>query len=296
MMSTLQPSSHPRRPAGETPHEAKRNSAMNQDLKPKTSKLKRRAMTSAALLAIAAGGVIVAVPAATGQNAHNARHPRHARRAHKRTSATPRQERQSSAQSQGSRGNTAVAALYLGLTPARVRHDLRSGQTLAQIAQTNGKSTSGLIDALVSANSARLSPAAALSQAKIAKLRTRVTADVNRVHTAPAGVKLSTAAGYLGVSSAQLHHELRSGETLAQIATATPGKSVTGLTAALIGASKTKLAEEVTSGVLTAKREKKLMAMVAHRVASEVARVPHKGTRAPRQARAAHRPARATGE
>jgi hypothetical protein len=52
---------------------------------------------------------------------------------------------------------------------------------------------------------------------------------------------LATAAGYLGVSPAQLTSELATGNSLAQIADATSGKSAAGLTEALVAARKARL-------------------------------------------------------
>src|ERR1700675_4571274 len=60
-------------------------------------------------------------------------------------------------------------------------------------------------------------------------------------HKGPAG-PLVTAAGYLGLSNAQLRSELQSGKSLAVIANSTPGKSQAGLVEALEGADKRKLA------------------------------------------------------
>jgi hypothetical protein len=50
-----------------------------------------------------------------------------------------------------------AAAAYLAIAPSHLREELRSGRTLAQIADaTPGKSSAGLRDALVSARKARL--------------------------------------------------------------------------------------------------------------------------------------------
>ena len=56
------------------------------------------------------------------------------------------------------------------------------------------------------------------------------------------GGTLATAAGYLGLSPAQLRSELRSGKSLAEIANATRGKSKAGLIGALEAAPKERLA------------------------------------------------------
>lgn len=57
------------------------------------------------------------------------------------------------------------------------------------------------------------------------------------------GRMLAVAAGYLGVSVAQLRSELQAGRTLAQIADATSGKSEAGLIEVLIAAAKARLAK-----------------------------------------------------
>jgi hypothetical protein len=62
--------------------------------------------------------------------------------------------------------------------------------------------------------------------------------------------KLDAAATYLGITEAQLHSELQSGKTLAQIAK-DHGKSADGLVNALVGAAKQKLDAAVKAGRLT---------------------------------------------
>src|SRR5436309_2064255 len=57
-----------------------------------------------------------------------------------------------------------------------------------------------------------------------------------------AGRDLSTAASYLGISTAQLAGELNSGQSLAEIAAATPGHSAAGLIEALVTAKRAALA------------------------------------------------------
>ena len=64
------------------------------------------------------------------------------------------------------------------------------------------------------------------------------------------GERLSAAADYLGLTESQLRQRLNDGPTLAEIAKA-EGKSVDGLTQALVGAAKAKLDELVEDGELT---------------------------------------------
>jgi len=88
-------------------------------------------------------------------------------------------------------GTTAAAVGYLGLPAATVRAELRSGKTLAQIADaTPGKSESGLLDAIVAAESKRLEAAVragrlteAQDSARLAKITKHAHTAVNRVHT-----------------------------------------------------------------------------------------------------------------
>ncbi len=84
----------------------------------------------------------------------------------------------------------AAAAVYLGMSAAQVRGELRSGRTLAQLAAASpGKSQAGLIEALVTAGRAALAAevsAGTVTQAQAtataAKLTDRVSAQVTRVH------------------------------------------------------------------------------------------------------------------
>lgn len=79
-----------------------------------------------------------------------------------------------------------AAAKYLGLTVAQLTQQLRSGKSLAEIAQAKGKSTAGLEQAIVSAIKSQLDKAVAagkmpkaLEQNFLAKLTKMVQAIVN---------------------------------------------------------------------------------------------------------------------
>src|SRR3954469_2859073 len=65
-------------------------------------------------------------------------------------------------------------------------------------------------------------------------------------HHAP-GVMLRAAAQYLGIQRGELAKDVRSGQTLAQIAGA-HGKSVSGLEAAMVAAVKKKLDQDIPTG------------------------------------------------
>jgi hypothetical protein len=78
-----------------------------------------------------------------------------------------------------------VAASYLGTSAAHLQSDLKSGETLARVANaTSGRSEAGLIEALVAARRARLAAALAsgnLSPAKASAIGPRVSRRMKRL-------------------------------------------------------------------------------------------------------------------
>lgn len=196
--------------------------------------VRQKVIAGAAVAVVSAGAAFAAV-SATGQgNGQRHVHVRHgAHRLHQR--------------------DLTAAAGYLGIPTEQLEHELSSSGSLARLAQAHGKSTQGLIDAIVAARRAGLAKVAA-------RLPSRVGAEVNgsvqlpRAATAgklgltPAGRLGLAAADYLGVAPMHLREAIRSGRTLAQIADATPGKSSAGLRDALVSARKERLAHGVTTG------------------------------------------------
>ena len=81
--------------------------------------------------------------------------------------------------------------------------------------------------------------------------------------------RLETAAGYIGITEAQLRTELESGKSLAQVAQA-HGKSVDGLINALVAAAKDKLDKAVTAGRLTKAQENEMLSHLKDRITSAV--------------------------
>jgi hypothetical protein len=173
-----------------------------------------------------------------------------------------------------------AAATYLGTTAANLLTQLQSGKTLAAVttATGNGKTTAGLVAALVAAEKTEI--AAAVTAGKLTQaqadqigptLTQRFTDFVNGVrpaggpdghgpgghgfggpgHGPGGGDELDAAASYLGTTAASLLPQLQAGKTLATIAGATTGKSAAGLIAALVTAEKKELAAAVTAGKLT---------------------------------------------
>jgi hypothetical protein len=107
-----------------------------------SGKLKRNIMIGVAVLAVLAGGIVAIVTASgSGEAPVTQAHRTDARRAHARVE-----------------GDLALAASYLGITRPQLRHDLRSGSSLADVANTTReRSASGLFGALYAARAARLS-------------------------------------------------------------------------------------------------------------------------------------------
>ncbi|HWF33506.1 MAG TPA: hypothetical protein VG188_13225 [Solirubrobacteraceae bacterium] len=231
----------------------------------------RQKVVAGAAVAVLLGGASLAAVSATGQG--NGRVEKHARHGARRLRTH----------------DLAVAASYLGTSPASLASELRSGKSLAQIAAAHGsdKTASGLVEAIVAARKARL-------QKTAAKLPARVSAEVARpggptggtlrshagarsalaLFTAP-GHLGAAAAGYLGVPLAELRSELHAGKTLAQLAAATPGKSHDGLVAALLAAKQqrsVRAAARSASGDLSPARGKHRAERVRKRVERLLAR------------------------
>jgi hypothetical protein len=174
-----------------------------------------------------------------------------------------------------------VAATYLGLSETDLQTTLRSGKTLAQVANaTDGKSADGLIDALAAAAKKHIAAdvtSGRLTQEQadtiLAGLKQHVTARVNSTgpprgphgHGGPHG-GLDAAATYLGLSESDLMTKLQSGKTLGEIADATSGKSKAGLLAALVADEKSHLAQAVKDGRLTQAQADAMSADIESRV------------------------------
>jgi hypothetical protein len=81
--------------------------------------------------------------------------------------------------------------------------------------------------------------------------------------------RLDAAAGYLGLTHAQLRTELENGKSLAQIAK-DQGKSVQGLIDALVASAKQKLDQAVAAGRLTKAQESEMLSGLKDRITNLV--------------------------
>jgi len=173
----------------------------------------------------------------------------------------------------------ALVAGYLGLSAQQLRADLAGGQTLAQIASAKGRSVSGLEQTIESAVKARLDQGVKAGRISgqreemiLSRLQSRLDVLVNQSH--PGALLrhrfwrrglLRASAAYLGLTAEQLKTELRSGKTLAQIATA-QGKAVAGLKQAIQTAVKARLDKAVAAGRISAQAEQRILAKLNNRL------------------------------
>jgi hypothetical protein len=184
-------------------------------------------------------------------------------------------------------GDLAIAANYIGIPGAQLRSDLLAGSTLAEIANsTAGRSAAGLMDALFAAKAEYLSKAVSTGRlskskqaSKLAKLPERLATEIHRHHGVSVGpVDRATAARYLGLSVSQIGRELRSGNSLARIASERPGKTTAGLVCALMSAKEAALAHAAYAGTLSRGAQRARIATLARLVSTEVEHSPPKRT------------------
>jgi hypothetical protein len=187
--------------------------------------LKRRLALAVALLAVLGAGTAVAL----GASASPKHHGRHAGSRHAHAGSHQH-------------GLLATASSYLALPASQLRSELASGKTLGQIAAaTPGKSEAGLVAALVAAAKQRLQHAEAQVPSRIQSL-VQGQSSSEKLGSARHGTLREAVLAYLGTDRRTLTRELRSGETLTQVAAATPGKSSAGLRQAILAALKKHLA------------------------------------------------------
>jgi hypothetical protein len=145
-----------------------------------------------------------------------------------------------------------TAATYIGITEAALRTELASGKSLADVAVANGKTRDGVIAALTAAATTEITtlvdtknPLPAQRPGGAGGRGTPGDVDIDED-------ELGVAATYLGTNEADLRTKMQAGQTLAQIAAATTGKSRDGLIQALVADATTRIAAAQTAGKLTA--------------------------------------------
>ena len=142
-----------------------------------------------------------------------------------------------------------AAAAYIGIPIADLRTQLASGKSLSDIAIANGKTRDGLIAAIVAAEQKEITTF--VDQKGLAGPGGPGKGGPGRVGFGVQGDPLAAAATFLGTTTADLRTKLESGQTLAQIATAS-GKTRDALIQALVTDAQAKIAQAKTDGKLTA--------------------------------------------
>jgi len=163
-----------------------------------------------------------------------------------------------------------AAAAYIGISEAQLRTELGTDKSLADVAVAHGKTRDGLIAALVAAEQQNITT---LVDQKGIGARPSPPAGQGRgpgpFGRGPgdriAGDPLSAAATYLGTTVADLETKLRAGQTLAQIANGTSGKTRDGLIAALVADATTKIDAAQKAGTITADQATQLKANLTAR-------------------------------
>ena len=176
-----------------------------------------------------------------------------------------------SASAHGGQSATATAASYLGLDAGALRRRLRSGETLAQIAEsTPGHSSRGLLHAVLARRTAELAKQGltpAELRDRVSQLRTKLRAQLRRRRRV--GGALAAASSYLGVTQAELRTQLRSGRTLAQIAAA-HGHSRAELIAGIVQVRRARLDKAVKAGQISAADERVALHQLRQRIARQI--------------------------
>ena len=164
-----------------------------------------------------------------------------------------------------------AAATYIGITEAELRTELGTDKSLADVAIAHGKTRDGLIAALTAAQQQDI---ATLVDQKGIGARPN---PANGYGPGPGGFGRgpggnvigdteAAAATYLGTTEADLQTKLRAGQTLAQIANATAGKSRDGLVNALVAEATSKIDAAQTAGKITADQATQLKSNLSTRL------------------------------
>ncbi|TMD55992.1 MAG: hypothetical protein E6I83_03285 [Chloroflexi bacterium] len=168
-----------------------------------------------------------------------------------------------------------AAATYIGITEAQLRTELGTDKSLADVAIAHGKTRDGLIAALTAAQQQNI--ATLVDQKGIGARPNpangygpgpgfgRGPGDRNLI-----GDSDAAAATYLGTTEADLETKMRAGQTLAQIANATAGKSRDGLLNALVADATAKIDAAQKAGTITADQATQLKANLSTRLAQLV--------------------------
>ena len=154
-----------------------------------------------------------------------------------------------------------TAATYIGITEDALRTEL------ADVAVAHGKTRDGVIAALVAASTTEITT--------LVDTKNPFPAPPAGGRGFPGGVRVegnesAAAATYLGITEADLRTKLQSGQTLAQIAAATAGKSRDGLIQALVADATKNIDAAQAAGKITADQATQLKTNLTQHITAEV--------------------------
>jgi hypothetical protein len=161
-----------------------------------------------------------------------------------------------------------AAATYIGIPEAQLRTELGTDKSLADVAVAHGKTRDGLIQALTAAQ--QQSIATLVDQKGLGGPKPGPGFGRGPGGPGVIGDPLATASTYLGVTRADIETKLRAGQTLAQIANTTAGKSRDGLVSALVADATAKIDAAQKAGTITADQATQLTSNLATRLAQLV--------------------------
>ncbi|HEY5011720.1 MAG TPA: hypothetical protein VIK61_03320 [Acidimicrobiia bacterium] len=185
-----------------------------------------------------------------------------------------------------------AAAKAIGVSTDTLLTDLRGGKTIAQVATSKGVAVKTVVDAMVAAAKTHVDSEVkeghlTADQAKQieANLTQMITDRVNGTFTRPdapggpdglhrgfgfrGGFGLDAAAKAIGVSTDTLLTGLKSGKTIAQVATS-KGVAVKTVVDAMVAAAKTEFDSQVKAGRLTADQAKRIEANLTQMITDQV--------------------------
>ncbi|HET8567580.1 MAG TPA: hypothetical protein VFM93_01175 [Candidatus Limnocylindria bacterium] len=160
-----------------------------------------------------------------------------------------------------------AAASYIGITVDQLRTELGTDKSLADVAVAHGKTRDGLIAALQAAVNTSLGTFVDQKGA------------FGPMHDVKPGIGMgrgvmtdvvTASATYLGITVEDLRAKLAAGQTLAQIASGTAGKSRDGLVQALVADATAKIDAARAAGTITADQATQMKANLATHLANAV--------------------------
>ena len=165
-----------------------------------------------------------------------------------------------------------AAAAYIGITVDELRAEMGSDKSLADVAVAHGKTRDGLIAALSAAMAADLG--ALVDRKGMAGPKgVGPKQDIHLGIGFGRGIVtdvVTTSAAYLGITADDLRAKLAAGQTLAQVAGATAGKSRDGLVQALVAEATAKIDAAQGAGTITADQATQIKANLATQIARVV--------------------------